>query len=246
MKVNVNNKLKHLAKLQEPMSILAGKFNRGIFSLDYNLTFYYLSIAFVLFLTLSNIAVTKLCNFFGYIMPGGMIFFPLLYVINDVVTEVYGFQKSRKMIFWGMFATIIVNLLLYIVVLLPSAQGAASVNAFDQIFSLSPRVFGASLISYFIGENINAIILTILRRKLNGRIFISRALLSTLIGSFIEGSMFFSFIFWNILDFPKIIDMTLTTSIAKVLIEILVMPISILLIKLIRESDAGEQYNFSA
>ncbi|NDB81840.1 MAG: VUT family protein [Alphaproteobacteria bacterium] len=232
----MNNKIKNFTKIYcNPFSMLA-KLPIKIKSIDFDNYFHYLAIAFVTFLTLSNIAVTKICDFYGNIMPGGMVFFSFLYVINDVVTEIYGFQKGRRMIFLGLLATIIFNFLLYIVVLIPPAPGVVNNDAFDKVFSFSPRIFTASLISYFIGENINAIILTVLKRKYNGKIFVFRAVLSTFVGSMIEGSLFFAFIFWNILDSYTILKMILTTSIIKVGVEILVMPVSICLISLISRS----------
>ncbi len=200
----------------------------------YNDYYNYLLFAFIIFLTLSNIAVTKLCNFFGNSMPGGMIFFPFLYVINDVVTEVYGFRKGRRMIIAGLISTILINLLLYVVVLIPSAPGFENNDAFHKIFSLSPRIFLASLASYFVGENINSFILTILKIKYSGRVFVFRAIISTLIGSLIEGSLFFCFIFYGTLPLGAIFEMAIKTSLVKMIVEILVMPISVYIIYIIK------------
>lgn len=192
--------------------------------------YYILALTFILCLLLSNISGTKLCNFFGFTMTGGIIFFPLLYVINDVLTEVYGFIASRKVIVAGLLASLVFNFCLYIVVLVPAASNSVDHEAFNLIFALSPRIFISSLISYFLGEFINAVLISILKEEFSGQYFAFRAIISTCIGSITESLIFCTLVFWGKLSLFEIISMALTATITKVLFEFMFMPITLKLV----------------
>jgi uncharacterized integral membrane protein (TIGR00697 family) len=193
-----------------------------------------LSLSFILLLLLSNIAGTKLCDYWGFTMTGGIIFFPFLYIINDIITEIYGFMASRHVILTGLIASVIFNLLLYIVVLLPEASFSSDYTAFNTIFSLSPRIFIASLLGYYLGEFINATILTLLRIRFKGKFFVFRAIISTFIGALIESVIFCGLVFYDKLSIDQILMMAITATLVKVCLEIIVMPITLKVIGIIK------------
>lgn len=197
--------------------------------------YYILALSFIVCLLLSNISGTKLCNFFGFTMTGGIIFFPFLYVINDVLTEVYGFAASRKIIIAGLIASLAFNFCLYIVVLLPAAPNSVDHGAFNQIFALSPRIFVSSLVSYFLGEFVNAGLIHILKKEFNGEYFAFRALISTCIGAITESLIFCILVFWGKLSLFEIIAMALTATITKVLFELIIMPITLNVVSFLKE-----------
>src|SRR5579884_2756156 len=122
-----------------------------------------LTLAFTIILLLSNIAEIKIFDFFGYSIGAGTIIFPLLYVLNDVITEVYGFTAARRTIWVALLCNCIFSIFIYGVILLPSSPHFKHKEAFEKIFSISPRIVIASIASYFIGELLNSTIIAALK-----------------------------------------------------------------------------------
>ena len=153
--------------------------------LHYNQRKYYMTITimFTVLLLFSNIAETKICNFFGYAIGAGTIIFPLLYILSDILTEVYGFTASRKTIWIGFCYSCLFSGFIYIVCLLPASEYWSGQPAFLEIFSTSPRIVVGSVTSYFVGELLNTTIIASLKIKLKGRYFALRAIFSTFVGS---------------------------------------------------------------
>lgn len=212
--------------------------DRYIYKTNTNSNYYnILAILFIVCLLISNLAATKLCNFFGYILPGGTIFFPLLYIINDILTEVYGFKASRKVIWLALACNLLLVMSLYLVVLMPSPQDIGNNLAFAQIFSLSPRILFASIISYFFGELANATIISLLKIKMKGGYFALRAITSTIIGSFLESIIFCVLAFINRMSILEIISMIVTLTIIKVLYELLVIPITTKIVMFLKTKE---------
>ncbi len=97
--------------------------------------YYGLGLLFTMCLLVSNLAATKLCDFWGYILPGGTVFFPMLYIINDILTEVYGFKASRKVIAVSLICNFFVILSLYFIIYIPPASINSNSVAFESIFA---------------------------------------------------------------------------------------------------------------
>jgi uncharacterized integral membrane protein (TIGR00697 family) len=201
-----------------------------------------LTITFVVCLLLSNIAEIKMCNFFGYTIGAGTIIFPLLYILNDVLTEVYGFLASRRTIWLALCFNIIFSIFLYIIASLPASQYWQDQQAFETIFYISPRIVTASVLSYFIGELINAIIIALLKVKFNGRMFGFRAILSTFIGAFIESIMFCYMAFWGRIPSLELTKMIYLLTIVKVLYEILTLPLTVKFVAFLKKSDRSDVF----
>lgn len=196
-----------------------------------------ITIAFTILLLSSNLAEAKICNFFGYAIGAGTLIFPLLYVLNDVLTEVYGFSASRKTILIALCVNCLFSLFIYGVILLPSSEHWDGQNAFEQTFAISPRIVFASVISYFIGELLNATILAFLKIKLHGKYFAFRAIFSTLVGSLIESTMFAYIAFFGRIPVNDLIEMVVLLTLIKVVYEILIMPITIKTVSLLKERE---------
>ena len=114
---------------------------------------------FVAVLLISNIASTKILVFWKFTFDGGTLLFPLSYLFGDILTEVYGYKRSRKVIWTGFFCAGLMSLVLFIVNILPPASDWPYQEAFNNIFGLAPRIVLASLIAYAAGEFSNSYIL---------------------------------------------------------------------------------------
>jgi queuosine precursor transporter len=201
-----------------------------------------IAIAFIICLITSNIAATKLWQVGSLILPGGMIIFPILYVLNDILTEVYGFTASRRVIWAALFSNLFVTLILFLVVQLPPAEHWSNHESFTHIFSLTPRIFLASISSYFIGELLNASTISTLKIMLEGRNFAIRAILSTCVGALIETTLFVSIAFSGILPISHLFSMIFTMTIMKVAYELIVLPITVKVTQFLKETEGMDSF----
>lgn len=202
-----------------------------------------ISIAFVVCLVVSNIAAVKLCDFLGYAtLDAGTMTFPLLYILNDVITEVYGFSASRRTIYIALFSNCFVAGFLWLVALMPPAKGWDNQEAFVQVFSLSPRIVVASISSYFIGELANSTIIASLKIKLEGKMFVYRAILSTTIGSLIESAIFSCLAFYAIIPAEEILKMIGLLTAIKIAYEIVIMPITVRCVDFLKKTEKADVY----
>jgi len=202
-----------------------------------------ISMWFVICFIVSNIAALKICNFFGYFqLDAGTLTFPLLYVLNDIITEVYGFAASRKTIYTALCGNCLVMGFLYLVTLMPNALDVSNQNAFEQLFFLSPRIVVASILSFLIGELINSTILLWLKAKLNGKFFSIRAIISTFIGSLTESTVFCHLAFAANIEEYELIKMITVLTLVKVIYEIIIMPVTIKFIACLKNNEKRDAF----
>lgn len=229
--------------------VLSHRFNNSENSLNDNIhykqnKFYYpIIILFILCLLTSNLAATKICNFgLGIVVPGGTIIFPLLYILNDILTEVYGFTASRKAIWTALFCNLVFSMFLYSIVFVPYPEYWLGQEAFSTVFSLSPRIFIASLSSYLFGEMTNATILSLLKLRFKGKFFAARAIISTIFGALLESTLFCFTAFLNRLDIQEILSMVLVLTVIKVFYEILLIPVTTRLVTFLKFTESQDVF----
>ena len=204
--------------------------------------YHHLTLSFTVILLLSNTAEIKICDFFGFSVGAGTLIFPLLYVINDILTEVYGFTAARKVIWTALLWNCIFTAFIYIILLIPSSPHFEQKQAFEQIFSISPRIVFASIFSYFIGELLNSSIIAALKIKFQGRFFALRAIFSTLISSATESSAFAYIAFSGRIPNKELIEMIVLLTLIKVAYEILIMPITLKFTTLLKRSEGSDVF----
>lgn len=189
-----------------------------------------------------NLAAVKIGNFFGYPLDTGTIFFPLLYIINDIITETYGFKHSRFTIWSAIFCNVFFLAGMSIAVVIPAYDGWEHQAAFDFIYTSSPKIVFASVLAFAGGEYFNSYILSNLKNKYRGKYFAGRALTSTFIGASLE-SVIFSFIaFYDEISLAAFFEMNIMLVGVKVLYELLTLPITTKIIQYIKEKDKADDY----
>ncbi len=202
-----------------------------------------LTLIFIFCLFISNIAEIKIINVFGLAQVGaGTVFFPLLYVLNDIITEIYGFSASRRTIWLAMLFSIAFTLSIQLILVLPDGYDWQEKKAFETVFMLSPRIMVASLSSYFLGELINSSILSALKLQFQGKMFALRAIFSTLVASFFESIMFGVIAFYGRIPDDELIKMAIMLTIMKVLYEVITLPISQALVNYLKRSEQLDVY----
>lgn len=194
-----------------------------------------LSLAYTVLLILSNITSNKLTEFFGIVFDAGFLFFPLTYVLNDIITEVYGFKISRKVIWLGLSMNIISSVMLLIVIKMPNIDIRG--EHFNEVFNSSYLIFIGSTLSYLVGEFINSYTMSKLKIVTKGAFYHTRSVSSTFIGVFFETILFFLIAFYNIVTIDILVQMIVTQVILKTIIAILCVHISYKLVKWLQKID---------
>jgi len=208
---------------------------------------------FVSFLIMSNLTAFKIAQIrvfssYNIEFPAALIFFPLTYFFDDILTEVYGFKLSRLIIWCGLACSAIVSVCTWVTVQLPAApiwdtgtnHGAA---AYELIFNGSTRVFFASTLSYFFGEFINSIILAKLKVLTTGKYFALRIMSSTAIGVGIDSILFTNLAFWNILPQAVIWKIILVQYLFKISYEFIMLPVTWQVTKYLKRVDKIDYYD---
>jgi uncharacterized integral membrane protein (TIGR00697 family) len=198
---------------------------------------------FVAVLLISNIASTKILTLWKFTFDGGTILFPLSYIFGDILTEVYGFRRSRKVIWLGFFTAILMSLVFYIVQLLPSATGWKNQQAFESILGFVPRIVLASLIAYFAGEFSNSFILSRLKIFTQGRFLWMRTIGSTLIGEGFDTILFCMIAFYGTMPSTLLWSIIISNYIFKCSVEILFTPLTYVIVHFLKTTENEDMYD---
>jgi uncharacterized integral membrane protein (TIGR00697 family) len=194
-------------------------------------------------LLISNIASTKILICWKFTFDGGTILFPLSYIFGDVLTEVYGYKRSRRVIWLGFAAAILMSLVFYIVQLLPPAADWPNQEAYTVILGFVPRIVLASLIAYFAGEFSNSFTLSKLKIFTRGRFLWVRTISSTLIGEGLDTAIFCCIAFYGTLSTPLLISVILSNYIFKCSVEILFTPLTYAIVGFLKKRENEDMYD---
>lgn len=204
--------------------------------------FLLMAIVFVVCLIASNLFETKLFNLCGIALTGGVIIFPVSYIINDCLVEVYGYRKSRMVIWMGFAMNFFVVATAQIVRLLPAASFWDGGEHFNYIFSLAPRVTLASLLAFVSGSTVNALIMSKMKVAQHGRGFSLRAILSTIGGESVDSLIFFPIAFWGI-GMSEMLKLMITQIVIKTAYEIIILPITNIVVRKLKKIEGEDVYD---
>ncbi len=209
----------------------------------------YLDLIAALFATVllvSNVASTKLVVLGPFTFDGGTLLFPLAYIFGDVLTEVYGYRQSRRVIWAGFFALLLATLTFQAVAALPPPQDGASqrfAEAFGLLLGLTPRIVLGSLLAYFLGEFANAYVLARLKVRTEGRHFWLRALASTLVGQALDTGTFLLVAFLGVLPLGLLTSVFLSNYAFKVGVEVLMLPVTYLVVGFLKRREGLDPFD---
>ncbi len=203
-----------------------------------------ISVYFVTILLISNIVSTKIVDFWWFTFDGWTLLFPLSYIIWDILTEVYGYKESRKIIWMWFGAMLLMWLTIIIVWALPAASDWTFQKDYENILWFTPRIILASLIAYFAWEFSNSYILAKLKIWMKWKHLWVRTISSTIVWEFFDTTIFvliaFYWVFWNDLFLSIIIS----NYIFKVWVEILFTPITYLVVNKLKKVEAEDYYDY--
>jgi queuosine precursor transporter len=183
--------------------------------------------AFVAILLLSNlIGAAKLADVGGYIFGAGILFFPLGYVIGDVLTEVYGYARARRVIWVGFVALLFMAFMSWVVVALPPASGWEGQAAYESVFGQVWRIVFASITAFWAGEFVNSYVMARMKIWTGGHHLWSRTIGSTVVGQGVDSLIFYPLAFWGVWSNTQVITVMITNWLLKVGWEVVLTPVT--------------------
>ncbi|MDK6831033.1 queuosine precursor transporter [Actinomycetaceae bacterium UMB8039B] len=196
---------------------------------------------FVAFLLISNIAGTKVTALdagpIHLVFDGGAILFPLTYVLGDVLSEVYGFRRARRVIVLGFVASVLASLTFLLVQVAPVGPGYDNQAAFEAVLGFVPRIVAASIIGYLAGQLINALVLVKIRERWGADHLWARLVGSTVVGELFDTVLFCTIAFIGVIPGAEFANYIITGYVYKVGVEIVLLPITYRVIAFVRNRE---------
>lgn len=185
-------------------------------------------------LIISNILAFKTFVLFDLILPCAVIIFPVIYIVDDVLAEIYGFSKARKVIYLGFIMNLVAVILYNIAIALPAPVFFEGSDAFALVLSNSLRVLIASFAAFFFGSLLNAWVMVKLKEKAEKYLFV-RCIISTICGEGLDAIIFISIAFYGTMPVTSLLIMIIAQAGVKTIYEIIVYPVTRFIIYKIRE-----------
>jgi queuosine precursor transporter len=206
--------------------------------------FDFIMAAFVAILLLSNvIGAAKPAQLWGFTFGAGILFFPLSYIIGDVLTEVYGYARARRCVWAGFAAVFFMAFMSWVVVSLPPAPGWAGQAAYESVFGQVPRIVLASIAAFWAGELVNAFVLAKMKMWTQGRHLWSRTIGSTIFGQGIDSLIFYPLAFGGIWETKTVISVMTVNWALKVLWEILLTPVTYAVVGFLKRREGVDVFD---
>jgi len=199
---------------------------------------------FVAVLLISNVASSKILVLGPFTFDGGTILFPLSYIFGDILTEVYGYSRSRKVIWTGFFCTGLMALVFVVVGMLPPAPGWDGQEAYMTILGITPRIVLGSLIAYFSGEFSNSYVLAKMKIWTRGRWLWMRTIGSTVVGEGVDTLLFVLIAFYGVLLPPLLGSVILSNYVFKVGVEALATPVTYAITNFLKRAENEDYYDY--
>ncbi len=205
--------------------------------------FMVLGIVFCVCLIAANLLETKVVQVGPITVTAGLIVFPISYIINDCIAEVWGFRKARLIIWMGFLMNFMVVALGKIAVALPGAPFWEGREGFDFVFGFAPRIAAASLTAFLVGSFINAYVMSKMKIASRGKNFSLRAVVSTIAGESADSIIFFPLAFGGLIPGNELINLMIVQVVLKTLYEIIILPVTIRVVNYIKRVDDSDVYD---
>lgn len=205
--------------------------------------------AFVTVLLLSNVlgagkvAVVELPGIGSWPFGAGILFFPVSYVIGDILTEVYGYARARRCIWAGFAALLFMAFMAFVVVALPPAAGWTGQDAYEQVFGQVPRIVFASMLAFWAGEFVNSYVLARMKIRTRGKHLWTRTIGSTLAGQGVDSLIFYPLAFYGVWSDSLLVEVLLTQWALKVGWEALLTPLTYAVVGFLKRREGVDVYD---
>ncbi|WP_373487474.1 queuosine precursor transporter [Blastomonas sp.] len=204
--------------------------------------------AFVTILLLSNVIGAAKPTFVTiggeqWVYGAGILFFPLGYVIGDILTEIYGYARARRVIWAGFAALLFMAFMSWVVVSLPPAAGWEGQAAYESVFGQVPRIVLASIIAFWAGEFVNSYVMARMKVWTKGRMLWTRTIGSTIVGQGVDSLIFYPLAFYGVWDTSQVLTVMVTNWLLKVTWEAVLTPVTYLAVGWLRAKEGVDVYD---
>ena len=205
--------------------------------------FMLLGILFNVCLIAANLLETKVIQVGSLTVTAGVLVFPISYIINDCIAEVWGFKKARLIIWSGFAMNFFVVALGLIAVAIPAAPFWEGEEHFNFVFGMAPRIVAASLMAFLVGSFLNAYVMSKMKVASQGRNFSARAIWSTVVGETADSLIFFPVAFGGVIAWKELLIMMGIQIVLKSMYEVIILPVTIRVVKAIKKIDGSDVYD---
>ena len=205
--------------------------------------FMLLGILFNVCLIAANLLETKVIQVGSLTVTAGLLVFPISYIINDCIAEVWGFKKARLIIWSGFAMNFFVVALGLIAVAIPAAPFWEGEEHFNFVFGMAPRIVAASLMAFLVGSFLNAYVMSKMKVASQGRNFSARAIWSTVVGETADSLIFFPVAFGGVIAWKELLIMMGIQIVLKSMYEVIILPVPIRVVKAIKKIDGSDVYD---
>lgn len=187
---------------------------------------FYAAATYCALLIANNTIAGKTFDVLGFSWSSAFITFPVVYILNDVFTEVYGFKRARSIVFLGFALNLIAVIVYQLSIVLPGSQSFTAQDAFVSVFSTTPRALAASFGGYLVGSTLNAKVMQVMHDRDGEEHLMARCVVSTLFGELADAAVFNFGLFLGVLPVEVIVGTVLSFGLAKVLYETVMFPLT--------------------
>ena len=205
--------------------------------------FMLLGILFCVCLITANVLETKQIAIGPLTITGGLLVFPLSYIINDTVCEVWGYAKAKLLIWMGFAMNFLFVFFGTVADVLPAAPYWEGKEGFHAVFGLAPRIAFASFMAFLVGSFINAYVMSRMKLRSRGRHFSLRAIASTVFGESADSLVFFPVAFWGVIPAGEMVPLILSQIILKTLYEVIALPVTIRVVRATKNIEGVDVYD---
>jgi uncharacterized integral membrane protein (TIGR00697 family) len=200
--------------------------------------------AFVTVLLCANvIGAAKVARLFGITFGAGVLFFPISYIFGDVLTEVYGYARARKVVWAGFGALAFASFMSWAILAFPPAPGWPHQAAYETVFGATPRIVLASLIAYFCGEFCNSYLLAKMKLRTHGRLLWTRTIGSTIVGEAVDSAVFYPIAFLGVWSSALVLQVMLSNYAIKVLWEVVMTPVTYRVVGFLKHAEDEDYFD---
>ncbi|MCS7205607.1 MAG: queuosine precursor transporter [Leptospiraceae bacterium] len=205
----------------------------------------FVMVAFVTVLLTSNIiGPAKVAIVFGFEFGAGVFFFPFSYIFGDILTEVYGYARTRRTVWVGFAALAFASFMSYVIVSLPPSPNWKHQEAYEIAFGMTPRIALASLIGYWAGEFANSYVIAKMKIWSKGKYLWSRTIGSTVVGQAVDSLIFYPFAFYGYWGIGTIIQVTFNDYLLKVFWEAIMTPFTYIVVHFLKRAEQEDYYDY--
>jgi len=209
----------------------------------YSIWFMILAIVAAACLITANTVAVKLVFILGFVIPGGALVYPITFIVDDIITEVYGYHSARLVIWFGLLANLIFVIVSMIVLWLPVAPYWDAQEAYARILGYTPRLLAAAFLSYLVGSFANAIVMSRLKVITNGRSLWVRAVSSTFVGQGLDSFIFVTVAYVGTVTSIQLWSIIVTVWFTKVLLEVLLIPFTYASVYKLKQIEGKDVYD---